>query len=1695
MARMSETTVVLVLLIFISSAIFLPREVGIRDSLAISDEPAAKTTQGNPLQDEYKEVLETWSQPGYQPEVDPRLSSWLAGNELSDEVVVYGGVPKALIFGAPWMDVEDVKECVQVDWYVDLQGFKVVRVALSSTTALENLLMIDGVTFVNADEIHNTPDDDLDRTVDSQAYTGGAEPDMFEIRNKIGVTGSIASNYTGDGVIVGHLDTGCDFGNPDLRHAYHPGSFDPTGYGLTLTWYHANSTPVDAALWTANPFNLLTYEDAGGDIYLNVTGWDPLLNNLGAAHYLIGDGGPSYPYDLRVGFVWLYAYYWGIDVDDMVDLIWHDWKLPDPSNVHGNYSVGWVFQQRNNPYAKLFAPSLVYEGTDNENHLIVNWDDTMGWNKFWTGGFYYETYNLTDPIDKTEIVNEFDWDFTDEFTDGEIFGLDEPVVSHDYTNDSIDDFSLGALCWCYDDSRYFDDDILFNEYLFNGFRSDRDAFALYFDESSHGTSTASHIVSSGNHTYYNYDNATHFTLRGVAPDAKLISVRTLTSGSTFGGYLWACGFDRYHLSGEYYYTGNHQADVITNSWGFASAPSKQFHYESFTWEILSTPGFLNPSYPGVLHIFSAGNEGPGFMTVGPPGCAAAVLTVGASTSNHWLDYKYGPGQDVECIASFSSKGPSFSGYPKPDVLAPGLAGYAAIPSYAPLMASSWQPSWTTDGFDWKNYTLFSGTSQSAPVATGVAALVVEALGGGVSNPAEVKVILQSTADDLGYDPATQGFGRINAEKACDFATNGTGMIVSSQDSSSNFASIVSDAWEYSGVFHQSTLGLTIDPLAESFPDRNQDGAVFFGQVMASGTSMFQLSLFDNASDMFDTPMAWGAGWSASATHMKSAAVLTFSGTTYSYNDTVVPGEQMYGWFNLSDELDAFYDAAIVSCPYMTVSVSFDAFEVAEAELWMFLYDWEDTNLDEMPNLWNSTSGVGDELTRLASAVDPSNAIMMSFAVSPGNIGDHLDGSIVLVIHDPIHDSDWSAPGNDFICTVIFWESVVSPLLSFDAGGTGNTINVTLSLPADAEVGIHQGYMMFSDGIQNVSVPYSYSVVANLTGAEGEAHVVVSGYGAELSPYDNPVYGCMEEDPDNWEFRSFAIYVPRSNASLLGVRVIWSDVGHNMSVAVLNSRGLELSFGSGGTAYTTAVIAEINGKGTYYVLVHPIALNGSGPLPANYTMVFMWYSQPSLSDVILSYTANDLATPVVMAQGSTVIEDTAIGDHVVLNVSFPDFNLMNMPEFEVTDITMSFFTGIYFRQSTPLVIPDASYNPFSGTIQLDQFAWMVVDGIREGDYVDIEVDFTNGDCDIMVWWNDVDNTTWTYVNNLVGGVMSTGAHPEVGSFTADRDGEIAVGCFDYDLSAGTWTLTVDTRVGLDIPAVGPEVTFDTYWFHENITLQLQISAATGTNFDLEVSYPYLTFCNFFAPRLHTINVAVNGSVADIYWTQSDRNRDDELFFDVLISADSGYTYQLLASRLTSSYFSWNAAGFLARNYKIKVRVFDNDPDVNPDAAATGIYWMGLRDEIESSEIYIDSGYTEDLQPNISHPLNLMYVEGDTGNWIVWTLNGTNPYTFEVTKDDELVKFGYWNTTGETVRVCVDGLSPGIYRFDLTATNTFGRSTIDSVRVTVSNYSGVLPPGGPGTGFDILGTIGAVVTGASITVIVIFSALICQDRRKR
>jgi serine protease AprX len=142
---------------------------------------------------------------------------------------------------------------------------------------------------------------------------------------------------------------------------------------------------------------------------------------------------------------------------------------------------------------------------------------------------------------------------------------------------------------------------------------------------------------------------------------------------------------------------------------------------------------------GVMVCVAAGNYGPGASTVGPPGCARKVLTVGACSN-----------QDT--IASFSAHGPTSDGRVKPDVLLPGV-GIVSCRAQGTNMGTP------TDAL----YTSASGTSMATPHATGLAAILLEAYP--TLTPAQLKERIMSTAISLGLEPNAQGSGRADAYQA------------------------------------------------------------------------------------------------------------------------------------------------------------------------------------------------------------------------------------------------------------------------------------------------------------------------------------------------------------------------------------------------------------------------------------------------------------------------------------------------------------------------------------------------------------------------------------------------------------------------------------------------------------------------------------------------------------------------------------------------------------------------------------------------------------------------------------------------------------------------------------------------------------------------------------------------------------------
>ena len=70
----------------------------------------------------------------------------------------------------------------------------------------------------------------------------------------------------------------------------------------------------------------------------------------------------------------------------------------------------------------------------------------------------------------------------------------------------------------------------------------------------------------------------------------------------------------------------------------------------------------------------------------------------------------------------------------------------------------------TPDTDEEPFSLFGGTSMSAPITAGAAALVIESLNERQIDydPFAIRNILMSTTDDLQNDPFTQGTGLVNA---------------------------------------------------------------------------------------------------------------------------------------------------------------------------------------------------------------------------------------------------------------------------------------------------------------------------------------------------------------------------------------------------------------------------------------------------------------------------------------------------------------------------------------------------------------------------------------------------------------------------------------------------------------------------------------------------------------------------------------------------------------------------------------------------------------------------------------------------------------------------------------------------------------------------------------------------------------------
>ncbi len=139
---------------------------------------------------------------------------------------------------------------------------------------------------------------------------------------------------------------------------------------------------------------------------------------------------------------------------------------------------------------------------------------------------------------------------------------------------------------------------------------------------------------------------------------------------------------------------------------------------------------------GILTITSAGNEGhTAWHYIIAPADGINTIAVGAVDKNN-------------VVAYFSSRGPSYDGRIKPDILAQGVNVYHA------------------DLFDPSGYNTGDGTSYSAPLAAGTAALLLSAWPY-LSN-VQARDILLTTADNFFTPDSNRGYGLVSASRAISY---------------------------------------------------------------------------------------------------------------------------------------------------------------------------------------------------------------------------------------------------------------------------------------------------------------------------------------------------------------------------------------------------------------------------------------------------------------------------------------------------------------------------------------------------------------------------------------------------------------------------------------------------------------------------------------------------------------------------------------------------------------------------------------------------------------------------------------------------------------------------------------------------------------------------------------------------------------
>jgi subtilisin family serine protease len=1510
------------------------------------------TSSGNPVPDLTDPLVNIHS----------NLHDWLAKGIAPSYLRVSEDYGVSVLLGVtPDVDWDDISSNMEINNVFNLgigymvQGFIRSPKALFRIDAAEHTGVIMG-----------------DQRIDYHEAVGPEVPvtDQYYVQEIIG--NDIQMNeygYEGTDQVIGIVDTGVDFGHPDLAGAYHTNSsgygtsFDPGGTGIAITSWtgcavtgYLPTTGFDFQMW---------YGEIGATRWSNTT-YDILADDIN-----VGLGGESLSGFYKVGMA----------------------RLPSQFFL-------FMLVDENTP--------LVYDT------LYIDWE---------TSWYLTADYNGWDDQGYTA-----DWDFTDNLAEPHRWGDGTEVLAFDLDGDGLNDFSMGALANTFDLFGQVNGDVLSGiDHLGRGFAHMFDTaghgtscagsaagrgttgFDVYGDGALYtvpGTAPDAYIMALKLFTFGDYINC-WFWGSGYRPMFALFNPYSLW-------FEWDhCMYFGYDIT--------NQAQVLSNSWGmigtfFGGAYNFVWgaDWYSYTIDFLTTGGIPVPGYysaslvatgysymrggdeptvmPAPLFVVSMGNAGPGYGTSGAPNAYTALM-VGASTTAHYAQMAYNNdsslgSQPVDQIADFSSCGPTPQGLSKPDVVAPGAYAF----DIAPLV----------DGMGNANdsWTVFGGTSQAAPLTAGVVALACEAAGLVGAATGWLKACVEGGADDINQPAFRQGAGRINASKTVaiayghdDVGNDGTDYLPYTMFDWSwdNFHNThepadFSRAW-YMNMYFGFAPGTPFFYDSYYHPSYfvpwDDDGFTYYGKpgesadiLGGAGSSYYSLS-----------------GMDAERYELENISSGSFTSTSV-YTTFPLFGEG-WGIDNFDDAFQAQFMAADYAIIYLAYSkAEFESlYDLATQANYVFLHDWNDTNEDGIIQLQENPSG-GDpghvgEVRRVMYDYSDTNV----HQIHVGNPGAQWmgDQNATIYYHD-VGNELYLWQSLDVTVTIKLFNRVDWDWFSFDQYGYFNW-NVTCTIPGDAEPGLYSGFLKTW-----LTDDYHYTPIAvRVDGECNEDSGPLTFGNLDGHPYDNgAIDGALSWSNRyaSGEWRFYAIDVTDevdsgyNFTSWVMTNVTWMDPETCIDVYILmggyhNNAYLggtvisDTEYLGGGrwdgtpttptsnillTDFTWDIGASCSDRGYFWVMLH-VSEYGGNYIQENFTVTITCVNNMTLPgfESIPGSTAEIRAT----SHGNALVTPDSVWNGTAGHVMFEaTWDPLIVPGFPAIGI-----------QSTAIELLSTVRQLNNGTITGPvQGGWTPDVNPREGyDYVNllagqnvyISIEFgtwTAGEGSALIHGgaDDIDVFVWapemahTYANSLTGPTTCTGANPEVGTFVAPVSGEYTIGLDYYSgVVPMGWQVYVYAYQAVGVETAGLSSEMDTAITDTNAAYDVRARMITGTTLDLDDAFSSYSVSNVYVQNFHQpiVEVTSPGDAADqtvgpglvnINWTGTDIN-GDLLGYSVEVSNDSGATWKVIVYGTTQTSTVWdpqsafygmpptpmNADGTYTPNFLVRVNVTDGrytDSDV-------------------------------------------------------------------------------------------------------------------------------------------------------------------------